>query len=411
MDSFGFCNRHAWQIPKLPAICAPAVGYSIFASDLLRKFNFLVGAITQETRNKGLWRSLLRKGSQPLFPHLKARVCPACSYVAKFEAFHLKDLLDFITEEEFLQAYNASQGICLPHLFLVEKKHSSHTNFPLLLKLQLGKSQFLRETLEEFIRKQDRRFQDQITVDEARAWRVAMEFLTGKPGVFNNEMRVEQLWNSRGDRMAADRAFESTSRFDSVPVEDLVARIRAAKQVTVYQKQPLPKPLVKRLKELVSGDTHPTVEIVAEDLSDVTYLRQLHSSGIEVFYGVGLPLQPVIFIGSERGFVFENNPDMPGFKPLASKGAEDLYYRLLWCRFGHAVLLSGSVKETDAQANLFCITLERERDVWCRLRDGEPGRIPGVGRKVVVFGWEKWLTHILDVIQLDCIPVEEQVLG
>lgn len=52
MDSFGFCNRHAWEIPKLPAICSPATGFAIFASDLLRKFNLLVGARTQEPRKK-----------------------------------------------------------------------------------------------------------------------------------------------------------------------------------------------------------------------------------------------------------------------------------------------------------------------------------------------------------------------
>src|SRR6266540_2972339 len=38
---FGFCSWHARQIPTLPAICAPNVGFSIFASDLLRKFIYL----------------------------------------------------------------------------------------------------------------------------------------------------------------------------------------------------------------------------------------------------------------------------------------------------------------------------------------------------------------------------------
>jgi Family of unknown function (DUF6062) len=183
MDSFGFCNRHAWQIPKLPAICSPAAGFAIFASDLLRKFNLLVGARTQEPRKKSIWRFLFRQGSQKLSLQMKARVCPACNHIAEFEAFHLKDLLDSITEKEFLEAFKASQGICLPHLFLVEAKYSNHPNFPLLLQLQLDKSRSLRERLEEFIRKQDRRFQQEITADEAKAWRVAMEFLVGKPGI------------------------------------------------------------------------------------------------------------------------------------------------------------------------------------------------------------------------------------
>ena len=88
--------------------------------------------------------------------------------------------MNSITEKEFLEAFNASQGICLPHLFLIEEKHSSHPNFPLLLQLQLGKSLSLRERLEELTRKQDRSFQQEITADEAKAWRIAMEFLARK---------------------------------------------------------------------------------------------------------------------------------------------------------------------------------------------------------------------------------------
>ena len=156
---------------------------TIFASDLLWKFNLLVGVRTQEPRKKSIWRFLFRQGSQKLSLQMKARVCPACDHVAEFEAFHLKDLLDSITEKEFLEAFIASQGICLPHLFLVEEKHSNHPNSPFLLQLQLDKSRSLRERLEEFIRKQDRRFQQEITADEAKAWRVAMEFLVGKPGI------------------------------------------------------------------------------------------------------------------------------------------------------------------------------------------------------------------------------------
>jgi len=68
MNSFGFCNRHAWQIPKLPPICSPAVGFSIFASDLLRKFNLLVEAMTKAARKKSIWRSLFHSGPKRLFP-------------------------------------------------------------------------------------------------------------------------------------------------------------------------------------------------------------------------------------------------------------------------------------------------------------------------------------------------------
>jgi hypothetical protein len=399
MDSFGFCNRHAWQIPKLPAICSPAAGFAIFASDLLRKFNLLVGARTQEPQKKSVWRVLFRQESQKLSLQMKARVCPACDHVAQFEAFHLTDLLDSITEKEFLEVFNASQGICLPHLFLVEEKHSNHPNFPRLLQLQLGKSQSLRERLEEFIRKQDRRFQQEITADEAKAWRVAMEFLVGKPGVFNNEIRGDPRQN--GDGMPVEETVKNASRIDGVAVGDLIAQIRTAKEVTIYQKQPLPTHLLERLRDLVSAEMHPAVEIVAEDLSDVTYLRQLHASGFELFYGVGLPPQPLIFINSGRGFVLDDFSKGEGVRSLPPKDAENLYFRLLWRRFGHAVSLTGMVKESEPEKSLFCLNLDRDREAWCRLRTAGPGVMPDVGQEVAVFAWEKWVTHILDVIHLE----------
>jgi Family of unknown function (DUF6062) len=401
MDSFGFCNRHAWEIPKLPAICSPAAGFAIFASDLLRKFNLLVGARAQEPRKKSLWSFLFRHGSRKLSLEMKARVCPACDHVAQFEAFHLADLLDSITESEFREALDASQGICLPHLFLVEEKYSNHPNFPLLLQLQLDKSQSLRKRLEEFIRKQDRRFQQDITADEAKAWRVAMEFLVGKPGVFNNEIRADPRPN--GDGMPVEETVKKTSRIDGVAVGDLIAQFKTAKQVTVYQKQPLPTHLLKSLRDLVSAEMHPEVEIVAEDLSDVIYLRQLHSAGFELFYGVGLPRQPLIFMNSGRGFVVEDNPEAAGVRRLPSKDAENLYFRLLWRRFGHAVSFTGVVKERDPQKSLFCLKLDRDREIWCRLRTAGPGVMPDVGKKVAVFAWEKWVTHILDVIHLELL--------
>jgi hypothetical protein len=401
MESFGFCNRHAWEIPKLPAICSPAAGFAIFASDLLRKFNLLVSARTRETRRRTLWRFLFRQVSQKLFSQMKARTCPACDHVAQFEAFHLTDLLDSITESEFFEAFNASPGICLPHLFVVEEKHANHPNFPLLLQLQLGKSQSLGERLEEFTRKQDRRFQQEITADEAKAWGVAMEFLVGKPGVFNNEIRTDPRPNN--GEMLVEETVKKASRVDGVAVGDLITQIRAAKEVTVYQKQPLPTHLLEPLRDLMSAEMHPPVEIVVEDLSNVTYLSQLHASGFELFYGVGLPRQHLIFINSERGFVVEDNTEA-GVKSLPSKDAEDLYYRLLWRRFGHAVSLTGVVKEQDPEQSLFCLELDADREAWCRLRAAGSRVVPDIGEKVTVFAWEKWVSHILDVIRLELLP-------
>jgi len=225
MESFGFCSWHTWQIPTLPAICNPTVGFSTFASDLLRKFDILAHATIKRDHEKWPWQRWLKKifGKVRLSSRMKGKSCPACVHVAQSEHYYLKELTGFIQDDHFLSAYETSGGICLPHFFSLEQSFSNQANFPVLLKLQLSKVRSLRNTIDEFIRKQDHRFRDEITATEAKAWRMAMEFLSGQPGVFNNEMRSDLLSNHRLDGMAADGNFKSASWFDRISVGDLIS--------------------------------------------------------------------------------------------------------------------------------------------------------------------------------------------
>jgi len=105
--------------------------------------------------------------------------------------------MDCIGDEEILPAYKTSPGICLPHLLILEELYSTHANFSLFSEAQLAKVRSLRVTLDEFIRKQDFRFQDQMTSEEAKSPKAAMEFLVGRPGIFANEMEHDLFQRSR----------------------------------------------------------------------------------------------------------------------------------------------------------------------------------------------------------------------
>jgi len=402
MGSFGLCSWHAWQLPSLPPVCSPDTGFSIFASDLLRKFNLLAVAITEGSHQKRGLKSFFRKKASQFLSKIKAQACPACLHVGKFESYHLKELADSIEEEEFLQAYRASQGICLPHFFLLQESCSNYPNFPLLLELQLAKSQSLRGTLEEFIRKQDYRFQHEITSEEAKAWRVAMEFLAGKPGVFANEMGHGLLQGPRAERISPDKTYLSLASFDRLTFRELIDEMRTAKEITSYLKQPLPADLFKNLKELVRQE-HPTIEIVVEDFGDIGYLQNLHAAGFSLFYGLGLPAKTIVFLGRKRGFLIEDAELSSArvLRPL--KHAEDLYFSLLWRRFGHAVLLSGLVKGVDIKSSLFCLAVEGKREYWCRFKD----EAPRAGAEIQLFGWEKWNSRILDVLDVRVLEAVE----
>jgi len=399
MDSFGFCSWHTWQIPALPSICAPTVGFSIVASDLLRKFDHLTHAVLERNHNKQVWKRWFKKASHKLFSRMKSKTCPVCAHVAQAEPHYLRELADFLEEEQFLSAYQACGGICLPHFFAIEQSFSNQPNFPALVKLQLSKVQSLRSRIDEFIRKQDHRFSDQITSCEAQAWRVTMEFLVGKPGVFNNEMRHELVHNSRRDGLSAEENSKGSYRSNRVSLGELIRKIKLAQEVAVYLKRPLPSQLFNALRETLSFETPPTIAVVVEDFVDVSYLRALHAAGFGLFYGLGLPDKIVLFLGSNLAFLIEDQPRLSDLGVGALQDPESVYFRLLWRRFGHAVLLSGSTKDRDPKSGLFSLAIGG-REQWCRLKDSTKAESLPLGIEIEIFAWDKWVTPILEVLEV-----------
>ena len=400
MDSFGFCSWHTWQIPALPSICAPTVGFSIVASDLLRKFDHLTHAVLERNHNKQVWKRWFKKASHKLFSRMKSKTCPVCVHVAQAEPHYLRELADFLEEEQFLSAYQACGGICLPHFFAIEQSFSNQPNFPALVKLQLSKVQSLRSRIDEFIRKQDHRFSDQITSCEAQAWRVTMEFLVGKPGVFNNEMRHELVHDSRRDGLSAEENSKGSYRSNRVSLGELIRKIKSAQEVTVYLKRPLPSQLFNALRESLSFETPPTIAVVVEDFVDVSYLRALHAAGFGLFYGLGLPDKTILFLGSNLAFLIEDQPRLSDLGVGALQDPESVYFRLLWRRFGHAVLLSGSTKDRDPKSGLFSLAIDGGRAQWCRLNDSTKAESLPLGIEIEIFAWDKWVTPILEVLEV-----------
>jgi len=400
MNSFGFCSWHAWQIPALPAICNPIVGFSIFASDLLRKFDHLTHAMLERNHNRQVWKLWFKKTSHRLFSRMKSKACPVCVHVAQAEFHYLRELADFLSEEQFLSVYRASAGICLPHFFREEHCFSDHANFPLLARSQFDKVQSLRSTIDEFIRKQDHRFSDQITSCEAQAWRVTMEFLVGKPGVFNNEMRHELVHNSRQDGLTAEEVSKGSYRSNRVSLGESITKINSAQEVTVYLKRPLPSQLFNALRESLSFETHPTIAVVVEDFVDVSYLRALHAAGFRPFYGLGLPNKTLLFLGSNLAFLIEDQPKLSGLSVRGLQDPQSVYFRLLWRRFGHAVLLSGSTKDRDLKGGLFSLAIDGGKEQWCRLKNSTKAESLPLGIEIEIFAWDKWVSPILEVLEV-----------
>jgi hypothetical protein len=398
-ESFGFCSWHTGQLSSLPPICAPSEGFAIFASDLLRKLDY-VGRDIIQRQPTWEWKSWFKKTHGRLLALIKQRPCPACDHVKQFETYHLKDLLDAIGDKEFFDAYEAARGICLPHLLILEELYSSHPNFSLLFKTQLAKAKSLRVTLEEFIRKQDCRFRDQMTAEEAKSPKAAMEFLVGRPGIFANEMEHDLFQRSRTKKPLPTDPRPVWSSFLSNGRLELEAKLKSAAHVALYLRKPLPEILFQSIRQVGKDSARGTIEAVVEDLPDVGYLRSLHSANFEVFYGIGLPPQTIIIVDRIKGWVLEEDEKSSTWRLRPLKNAEDLSLTMLWHKLGHAVLFHGDVTRRDCAKGLFCLAINGKREQWCRFKDSVARNIPAVGANVEIFGWEKWNTQVVEVLEL-----------
>jgi RNase P subunit RPR2 len=196
--SFGLCNLHTWQLIDVSGSSAPDLGFAIIAADLLKGFErSLSEPQARATRKLAALGGVFERIRIRLRTKPRRTTCPACHETAASESYHLRYLLECLQCEEFRRTYEASAGICVPHFALVENQSSDHEHFPILRAIQAIKARTLRGQLEEFVERQDHRSRERLTADHTSAWRRALEFLSGKPGAFGNQLDPKRPWRFR----------------------------------------------------------------------------------------------------------------------------------------------------------------------------------------------------------------------
>jgi hypothetical protein len=156
--SWGFCPRHTWQVRRLGS----PLGVSILWRDLLSQEALLTGMPTRRRKGGG--------GGE--------NTCPACVIAADAERRYLEELGEHLTTGDLRAEYEASAGLCLPHVRLLARGTEQGREY--LLTVEREKLGRLREELSEIIRKHDYRYAAEPRGEEKDAWIRATRKLAGE---------------------------------------------------------------------------------------------------------------------------------------------------------------------------------------------------------------------------------------
>jgi hypothetical protein len=181
----GFCHEHAWRLVRAGASLGVAIIMRDVLQDVLRTME---GASFQELPTLSLRRAheaLSPKQSAAATAAVVAQLepqgtCPACTSVRRMEGIYLRALLsNLLGEHGLLSAYEASDGLCLPHFRRALASVRDENVFEALMSTQRAIWGRLIAHLGEFIRKNDHRFRGEPWGDEADAWVRGIAALAG----------------------------------------------------------------------------------------------------------------------------------------------------------------------------------------------------------------------------------------
>ncbi len=168
-SSLGLCPYHAWLLHDI-SLSRPemnGLGVTIIYEDMLSTY---LEALTSGEEQES------KVGGGP---------CIVCEHVMEFEAGYIEAFAERAVRTDLLTTYEESPSVlCIRHYRAVRDAlkgvGGKATEILERLKaIQGRKIESLIKLMREYVRKQDYRVKEEITAEEARAWRVALHVLKG----------------------------------------------------------------------------------------------------------------------------------------------------------------------------------------------------------------------------------------
>lgn len=174
-DEGGFCPLHTWQLAQFSSPRGISRGHVAIIRRLADHLDRLGDVCA---------------AGEPIAVSLKAYDgCKACRFLADKETYYIKVFCAFLEQEENLESYERSHGLCLRHLQQVLALMGDNTRQSRLLRLAANRLREIGESMTRYDQKHEDLKRELITLDEKDAYRRGLVMLSGERTVVSPFMK------------------------------------------------------------------------------------------------------------------------------------------------------------------------------------------------------------------------------
>jgi len=166
--SLGYCKKHSNQFIKVVKKTHNKFGAFVIIEDITRELIKKLESFSKLNLNK-LNKILINK-----------KDCPACIYQSIYENIYFLDLIKILENENFLNKFLESDGLCFNHILVLLKMIKNSKLRNKIIENQKSKLGRIKRDLNAFIKKHDWQNKEKITQDEANALEKALRKISGE---------------------------------------------------------------------------------------------------------------------------------------------------------------------------------------------------------------------------------------
>jgi len=181
MQAQGFCNIHAYQWLDSAFVLGTASLFRELFQILVEEVQSVEHSPNPLGERVGRWLGYHTEEGEPF--DQPAERCPACVWLAATESMLIDTMTGELLEPSFRSAFEASAGLCLPHVRQALAHASTEEAFSLVRDHTIALEITLIAQLGKIIRKHDYRFREESAGDEVGAAARAVGHVIGFHGL------------------------------------------------------------------------------------------------------------------------------------------------------------------------------------------------------------------------------------